>query len=52
MSFTGENTRYDLAIERNGELSRVQCKTGRLKKGAVYFRTASSSGSTTRRRSG
>jgi PD-(D/E)XK endonuclease len=38
----GENTRYDLAIEWEGELSRVQCKTGHLQKGAVYFRTASS----------
>ncbi len=38
----GENTRYDLAIEVNGSLHRVQCKTGRLSRGAVYFRTASS----------
>jgi hypothetical protein len=38
----GENTRYDLAIEVNGSLQRVQCKTGRLSRGAVYFRTASS----------
>jgi hypothetical protein len=33
----GENTRCDLIMEREGELSRVQCKTGRLRKGAVVF---------------
>jgi PD-(D/E)XK endonuclease len=33
----GENTRCDLILESNGELSRVQCKTGRLRKGAVVF---------------
>src|SRR5579864_547175 len=38
----GENTRYDLVIDVNGSLSRVQCKTGRLRKGAVCFRTSSS----------
>jgi hypothetical protein len=38
----GENTRYDLAIERAGVFARVQCKTGRLIAGAVCFRTASS----------
>jgi len=38
----GENTRYDLVIDANGRLSRVQCKTGRLERGAVVFRTASS----------
>jgi hypothetical protein len=38
----GENTRYDLAVEFERELRLVQCKTGRLKHGAVYFRTASS----------
>jgi hypothetical protein len=38
----GENTRYDLAVELSGSFSRVQCKTGRLVKGAVVFRTASS----------
>jgi PD-(D/E)XK endonuclease len=37
----GENTRYDLAIEEDGRLSRVQCKTGRLHNGAVLFKTAS-----------
>ena len=38
----GENTRYDLAIERGGRIHRVQCKTGHYKNGAVTFRTASS----------
>jgi hypothetical protein len=38
----GENTRYDLAIEDAGAVFLVQCKTGRLKAGAVCFRTASS----------
>ena len=38
----GENTRYDLIVELGGNLVRVQCKTGRLKGGAVWFRTSSS----------
>ncbi len=38
----GENTRYDLAIERDRNVYLVQCKTGRLLGGAVRFRTASS----------
>src|SRR5205085_1552655 len=38
----GENTRYDLAIEADGVLQRVQCKTGHLENGAVFFRTSSS----------
>jgi hypothetical protein len=38
----GENTRYDLVIDDGRSLSRVQCKTGRLRKGAVVFRTCSS----------
>ena len=37
----GENCRYDLIIVRTGELIRVQCKTGRLRDGAVRFATAS-----------
>jgi hypothetical protein len=40
----GENTRYDLVIERGGRLSRVQCKTGRLRTGAVRFATCSAYG--------
>ncbi|MDQ3992528.1 MAG: group I intron-associated PD-(D/E)XK endonuclease [Actinomycetota bacterium] len=33
----GENTRYDLIIDDGIRLSRVQCKTGRLRNGAVVF---------------
>ena len=29
----GENTRCDLMLERDGFVDRVQCKTGRLRKG-------------------
>ena len=38
----GENTRYDLIVEDDGTIERVQCKTGRLRDGVVVFRTASS----------
>jgi PD-(D/E)XK endonuclease len=38
----GENTRCDLVIDRDGRLARVQCKTGRLRDGAVRFRACSS----------
>jgi hypothetical protein len=38
----GENTRYDLVIERLGGFSRVQCKTGRVLRGSVTFKPASS----------
>jgi len=31
----GENTRYDLVIDDGQRLARVQCKTGRLRGGAV-----------------
>ena len=40
----GENCRYDLVVDRTGELTRVQCKTGRLRHGAVRFSTASTYG--------
>ena len=33
----GENTRADLIIESETKLYRVQCKTGRLRSGAVRF---------------
>jgi hypothetical protein len=26
-----QNSRYDLAVDRNGQLFRIQCKTGRIK---------------------
>jgi PD-(D/E)XK endonuclease len=38
----GENTRCDLTIDNGSGVRRVQCKTGRLRKGAVRFRTCSS----------
>src|SRR5579872_4707138 len=38
----GENIRYDLAIDEETRLARVQCKTGRLIDGAVKFRACSS----------
>jgi len=38
----GENTRCDLILERGDEITRVQCKTGRLRKGAVRFPVCSS----------
>jgi hypothetical protein len=40
----GENTRYDLVIDDGARLVRVQCKTGRLRSGAVMFSTASTYG--------
>ena len=33
----GTNQRYDLVIEVDGRFLRCQCKTGRLRKGAVIF---------------
>jgi len=40
----GENTRYDIVIDTGALLRRVQCKTGRLRQGAVVFRTCSTYG--------
>jgi hypothetical protein len=37
----GENTRCDLIIEDGPRLSRLQCKTGRLRLGAVRFAVCS-----------
>jgi hypothetical protein len=37
----GVNQRYDLVIDLDGKFVRVQCKTGRLRKGAVQFSTHS-----------
>ena len=37
----GENTRYDLVTDDGSRLRRVQCKTGRLRDGAVRFPTCS-----------
>jgi hypothetical protein len=41
-----ENCRYDLALDRGGALFRIQCKTGRMRKGSVVFNTCSNSMST------
>jgi len=38
----GDNQRYDLVIEDDRKFVRVQCKTGRIKGGAVLFDTCSS----------
>jgi len=38
----GENTRYDLVLDDGKRLTRLQCKTGRMRLGAVEFATASS----------
>jgi hypothetical protein len=37
----GTNQRYDLVLDIEGEFIRVQCKTGRLRNGAVTFSTRS-----------
>src|SRR5829696_6515759 len=37
----GENTRYDLLIDDGHTIGRVQCKTGRLRAGAVLFNVCS-----------
>ena len=39
-----ENTRCDLILEDQGSLLRVQCKTGRLRQGAVVFALCSNYG--------
>ncbi len=38
----GDNQRYDLVIDEDGTFIRVQCKTGRIQKGALYFDACSS----------
>jgi hypothetical protein len=40
----GENTRYDLVVDNGSCLRRVQCKTGRLRDGAIIFPTCSTYG--------
>lgn len=37
----GGQRRYDLAYEEDGRLVKVQCKTGRIRNGALWFRTHS-----------
>lgn len=38
----GDNFRYDLVVEEDGRFTRIQCKTGRLIRGAIVFAVASS----------
>jgi hypothetical protein len=35
------NQRYDLVLDVDGQFLRIQCKTGRLRKGAIVFSTHS-----------
>lgn len=37
----GDGCRYDILIDHEGKFSRIQCKTGRYRKGAVVFNTVS-----------
>lgn len=47
----GDALRYDLALDQDGRLARIQCKLGRLKDGAIVFRLYSVHGrSSTERR--
>jgi hypothetical protein len=45
----GENCRYDLVVDIEGSLKKVQCKTGRLHNGCVIFRGCSQNISSGRR---
>ena len=38
----GDNVRYDLVVEEDGRFTRIQCKTGKINRGAVVFSVASS----------
>jgi hypothetical protein len=38
----GDNCRYDLVVEERGRFVRIQCKTGKLSRGAIAFAVASS----------
>ena len=41
----GNNKRYDLVVDfGDGKFNKVQCKTGRYRRGCVVFNTASTSG--------
>lgn len=37
----GVNQRYDLVLDSEGRFLKVQCKTGRLRKGSIRFRAVS-----------
>lgn len=38
-----DNLRFDLVIDRGNGFERVQCKTGRMRKGAIQFNSCSTS---------
>ena len=38
----GDNFRYDLVVEDDGAFTRIQCKTGKISRGAIVFAVASS----------
>lgn len=40
----GDNQRYDLVIDRDGTFLRIQCKTGKIRNGAVEFSSCSNAG--------
>ena len=44
----GTNQRYDLVIDLDGQFLRVQCKTGRLRKGCIEFSSQSVRSNTTK----
>lgn len=41
LSAVRRNSRYDLVIDDGARLARVQCKTGRIRSGAIVFKTSS-----------
>jgi PD-(D/E)XK endonuclease len=44
----GTNQRYDLVLDIDGQFTRAQCKTGRLRDGVVRFSTGSTRSNTRR----
>jgi len=47
----GVNQRYDLVLESDGKFLKAQCKTGRLRRGAIEFRVVSTQSNMSRTRS-
>lgn len=46
----GVNQRYDLVLDCDGRLLKAQCKTGRLREGAIEFRVVSTQSNMNRTR--
>ena len=46
----GDNQRYDMVIEEDGNFTRIQCKTGRLRNGVIAFNVCSQAGGSGKRR--